>query len=138
MGFYTGVLYPAVLVACGILAVTGVATMIRVRTHRVLETIVTGFWVVTAIQAITVFVLMFTDTGASWVMVLSYLITTIILLPLLGIGRLGEPDAAKSDPDPNRPVLQPDQIARVDGGAAVIVAIAAAVLAWRIFELLAA
>ena len=136
MGFYTGVLYPAVLVACAILALTGVATMIRVRTHRVLEAVVTGFWIVTAVQVVTVLILLLGDTGASLVMVLSYLITTLILLPLLGIGRLGEPDAAKTDPDPNRPVLQPDQIARVDGGAAVIVAIAAAVLTWRIFELL--
>lgn len=138
MGFYAGVIYPAVLVACGILALAGVATMIRVRTHRLLEGVVTGFWVVTGVQVVTVLIVLLGDTGASLVMVLSYLITTIILLPLLGIGRLGEPDAAKSDPDPNRPVLHPDQIARVDGGAAVIVAIAAAVLTWRIFELLAA
>ncbi len=65
-------------------------------------------------------------------------IATMIWVPLLGIGRLGEPDAAAADPDPNRPVLQPDQIARVDGGAAVIVAIAAAVLAWRLYEILGA
>src|SRR5690554_5775200 len=136
MGFYTGFVYPAVLVACAILALTGVVTMIRVRTHRVLEAVVTGFWIVTALQVITVLVVLLGDTGASLVLVLSYLITTIIVLPLLGIGRLGEPDAAKADPDPNRPVLAPDQIARVDGGAAVIVAIAAGVLAWRIFELL--
>lgn len=137
MGFYAGVLFPAVLVACGILALTGIATMIRVQLHRTLENVVTGFWIVTAIQAITVLIVLLGDTGASLIMVISYLIATIIVLPLLGIGRLGEPDAAKIDPDPNRPVLQPDQIARVDGGAAVIVAIGAAVLSWRIFVLLA-
>lgn len=136
MGFYTGILYPAVLVACGVLALTGVATMVRVQLHRVLQNVVTGFWVVTGVQVITVLIVLLGDTGASLVMVLAYLITTIIVLPLLGIGRLGEPDAAAVDPDPNRPVLQPDQIARVDGGAAVIVAIAAGVLTWRIFELL--
>lgn len=137
MGFYAGVLYPVVLVACGILALTGIATMIRVQLHRTLQNIVTAFWIVTAIQTITVLVLLLGDTGASLIMVISYLVTTLILLPLLGIGRLGDPDAAAEDPDPNRPVLQPDQIARVDGGAALIVAIAAAVLAWRIYELLA-
>lgn len=138
MGFYTGVVYPAVLVACGILALTGIATMIHVKVHRGLEAVVTAFWIVTAIQAIAVLIALLGDTDASLVMVISYLIATIIVLPLLGIGRLGEPDAAKTDPDPNRPVLEPDQIARVDGGAAVIVAIAAGVLAWRIFELLVA
>lgn len=137
MGFYTGVVYPAVLVACGILALTGIATMVNVKVHRVLEAVVTAFWIVTAIQAVTVLIVLLGDTDAGLVMVISYLIATIIVLPLLGIGRLGEPDAAKADPDPNRPVLAPDQIARVDGGAAVIVAIAAGVLAWRIFELLA-
>lgn len=138
MGFYTGVLYPAVLVACGILALTGIATMIQVKLHRGLEAVVTAFWIVTAIQAVTVLIVLLGDTSASLIMVISYLIATIIVLPLLGIGRLGEPDAAKTDPDPGRPVLEPDQIARVDGGAAVIVAIAAGVLAWRIFELLVA
>lgn len=137
MGFYTGVVYPAVLVACGILALTGIATMVNVKVHRVLEAVVTAFWIVTAIQAVTVLIVLLGDTDAGLVMVISYLIATIIVLPLLGIGRLGEPDAAKADPDPSRPVLAPDQIARVDGGAAVIVAIAAGVLAWRIFELLA-
>lgn len=137
MGFYTGVVYPAVLVACGILALTGIATMVNVKVHRVLEAVVTAFWIVTAIQAVTVLIVLLGDTDAGLVMVISYLIATIIVLPLLGIGRLGEPDAAKADPDPNRPVLAPDQIARVDGGAAVIVAITAGVLAWRIFELLA-
>lgn len=138
MGFYEGVVYPGVLVACGVLALTGIATMIQVKLHRVLEAVVTGFWIVTAVQAITILIVLLGDTEASLVMVISYLIATLIVLPLLGIGRLGEPDAAKTDPDPNRPVLAPDQIARVDGGAAVIVAIGAGVLAWRLFELLAA
>ena len=138
MSVYAGAIYPGVLVACAILAVTGIVTMLQVRVHRVLEWVVTGFWIVTAVQIITVLVVLFSGNDAGLVLTLGYLVTTIILIPLLGIGRLGEPDAAALDPDPNRPVLQSDQIARVDGGAALIVALAAGVIAWRIFELLAA
>ncbi len=137
MGVYSGVIYPVVLAACAILALTGVVTMIQVRVHRVLEWVVTAFWIVTAVQAISVIAVLIGDNDAGLVLTIGYLIATVLVVPLLGIGRLGAPDAAALDPDPNRPVLQPDQIARVDGGAAVVVAIAAAVLAWRIFVILA-
>ncbi|WP_062133156.1 hypothetical protein [Demequina aestuarii] len=136
MELYGGVIYPAVLVACAILALAGVGTMVQVRAHRVLEKAVTGFWIVTAIQVLSVLIVLIRGNDAGLVLTLGYLLAAVLLLPLLGIGRLGEPDAAALDPDPNRPVLQPDQIARVDGGAAVIVAIAAAVLAWRVFVIL--
>lgn len=138
MELYGGVIYPAVLVACAILALAGIVTMIQVRTHRVLEWVVTAFWIVTAVQAISIVVVLASGNDAGLVLTIGYLIATLLVLPLLGIGRLGSPDAAATDPDPNRPVLQPDQIARVDGGAAVVVAIGAAVLAWRIFVILAA
>ncbi|MDN4481459.1 hypothetical protein [Demequina muriae] len=136
MELYGGVIYPAVLVACAILSLAGAVTMVQVRAHGVLEKVVTGFWIVTAIQVISVLVVLIGGNDAGLVLTLGYLLAAVLLLPLLGIGRLGEPDAAALDPDPNRPVLQPDQIARVDGGAAVIVAIAAAVLAWRVFIIL--
>lgn len=132
MALYGGVIYPAVLIACALLVIAGVVTLAQVRAHRVLEWVVTAFWIVTAVQAIAVAVVLFSGSDAGLVLTLGYVLATILVLPLLGIGRLGAPDAAAEDPDPNRPVLQPDQIARVDGGAAVIVAIAAAVLAWRI------
>lgn len=137
MGLYGGVLYPVVLAACAILAVAGAVTLVQVRAHRVLEWVVTGFWIVTAVQAIAVIGVLLSGNDAGLVLTLGYLLATVLVVPLLGIGRLGAPDAAALDPDPNRPVLQPDQIARVDGGAAVIVAIAAAVLAWRILIILA-
>lgn len=136
MELYGGVIYPAVLVACAILVLAGAVTMVQVRAHGILEKVVTGFWIVTAIQVISVLVVLIGGNDAGLVLTLGYLLAAVLLLPLLGIGRLGEPDAAALDPDPNRPVLQPDQIARVDGGAAVIVAIAAAVLAWRVFIIL--
>ncbi len=138
MGLYTGVIYPFVLVAFGALAIMGIITMVQVRAHRVLQWAVTGTWVVTAIHLIAVVGLLLGGNDAGLVLTLGYLLASLVLLPLLGIGRLGEPDAAAVDPDPNRPVLQPDQIARVDGGAALIVAIAAAVLVWRVYELLGA
>ncbi|MFW7415714.1 hypothetical protein [Demequina sp. SO4-18] len=137
MELYGGVIYPAVLVACAILALAGLATIVQVRLHRVLEWVVTGFWIVTAVQVISVLVVLFSGNDAGLVLTIGYLIAALVLLPLLGIGRLGAPDAAALDPDPNRPVLQPDQIARVDGGAAVIVAVAVAVLAWRVIIILA-
>ncbi|MFN3865182.1 MAG: hypothetical protein ACK4MD_00550 [Demequina sp.] len=137
MEVYGGVIYPVVLAGCAVLALAGIVTMVQVRAHRMLERVVTGFWIVTAVQVISVIVVLFSGNDAGLVLTIGYLIAALVLLPLLGIGRLGAPDAAALDPDPNRPVLQPDQIARVDGGAAVIVAIAAAVLAWRVFIILA-
>ncbi|GIG55508.1 hypothetical protein [Demequina activiva] len=138
MELYSGLIYPAVLVWCAVLAATGIVTMVWVRAHRVLQGVVTGMWIVTAIQLVTVLVLLISGNDAGIVLTLGYLLASVALIPLLGIGRLGAPDAAALDPDPNRPVLQPDQIARVDGGAALIIAIAAAVLAWRVAVLLGA
>ena len=138
MELYSGFIYPAVLVWCAVLAIAGITTMIWVRAHRVLEWVVTGMWIVTAIQLVTVLVVLIGGNDAGIVLTLGYLVASVALIPLLGIGRLGAPDAAALDPDPSRPVLQPDQIARVDGGAALIIAIAAAVLAWRLAIILGA
>ena len=110
----------------------GIATLIFVGAHKVLEWAVTAAYVVVGLQALWVVGLLVTGTSASLVLTLGYLLATIALLPLLGIGRLGHPDAALEDPDPSRPVLAPDQIARVDGGAAIAVGIALAVASWRI------
>lgn len=136
MGLYEGLVYPAYLVVCGLLVLSGIATMIWVRLHGVLKWIVTAMWVATALQVLNVGYILLSGHSAPIVLTVGYLMASVVLVPLLGIGRLGEPDAALADPDPNRPVLQPDQIARVDGGAAVIIGIAGAVLAWRIIILL--
>jgi hypothetical protein len=142
---YLDVVYPAVLVACAVLFVAGGITMAVIRAHRILKWVVSGFYVVTAIEVVSLVVALVTG-GAPVFMTVSYLFAAIALLPLLGIARLGEPDSAdepsKGTPsknnDPNRPILQPDQIARVDGAAAMIIAIAAAVVAWRLATILGA
>ncbi|WP_062072160.1 hypothetical protein [Demequina sediminicola] len=138
MDFYTGLIYPAFLVVCALLVLTGAATMVWIGLHPWLKRVVTAMWIATGIHAVTVIGVMLSGSDASVVLSLGYLLASVILLPLLGIGRLGEPDAVLGDPDPNRPVLAPDQIARVDGGIAVIIGIGAAVLAWRVFVLMGA
>ena len=132
MGFYLDFLYPAVLVVSALLVVHGVVTLIAVGTHRSLQWLVTATYVVVVLQAATVVVLLFSGASADLVLAIGYLLATVALLPLLGIGRLGTPEAAAADPDPERPVLAPDQIARVDAGAAIAVGIALAVASWRI------
>lgn len=132
MELYTSVVYPAVLAVCALLLLVGVVTLIWVRAHRVLQWIVTAAYIVVVIQAGFVLLGLFNVDGISIPTTLGYFIATLALLPLLGIGRLGTPDAVAGDPDPSRPVLQPDQVARVDAGAAIIVAVALAVASWRI------
>ena len=132
MDAYSSVVYPAVLVVCGALLVLGIVTLVFVGAHRVLQWVVTAAYVVVAVQALWVVGLLLNGNPAGLVVTLGYLLATCALLPLLGIGRLGEPDAAAEDPDPMRPILAPDQIARVDGAAAIAVGIALAVASWRL------
>ena len=138
MSAYLNAVYPAVLIASGVLFLAGGITMAAIRAHRVLKWIVSGFYVVTAVEVVSLIVALF-QGGVPVVMTVSYLFAAIALLPLLGIARLGAPDSADSpakNRDPNRPILQPDQIARVDGAAAMIIAIAAATVAWRLATIL--
>ena len=133
MNVFVDTIYPLVLVACLALLILGVITLIAPRAHKALKLAVTGFWVAIAVEVMAiVFVIV---SGESPVFITAaYLLAAIALLPLLGIGRLGTPEAAKKDP--GRPVLQPDQIARVDAGVAILVAIAQAVVAWRFLEII--
>ena len=100
---------------------------------QTLKAVVTGMYLVTVVEVVIAALALF-DSKAPVVLTIGYLLAAVALLPLLGIGRLGEPDAPGSGktPDPERPILQADQIARVDAVAAIIVAIAAAVVVWRI------
>ena len=125
--------YPAVLIAAAVLALTGVVTALWIKAHAALKAVVTGMYLVTVVEVVIAALALF-DSKAPVVLTIGYLLAAAALLPLLGIGRLGEPDAPGSGktPDPERPILQADQIARVDAVAAIIVAIAAAVVAWRI------
>lgn len=138
MGFYTAVVYPATLGVLGALVLAGIVTLVWVGAHRALAWAVTATYIVTAVQLIVVTVLLFGGLDVSLVTTVGYLIVSLVLLPLLGIGRLGEPAAAASDPDPLRPVLAPDQVARVDAMAALVIGAALAVVAWRIAAIVAA
>lgn len=130
MSAYTGVVYPAVLLVCALLALVALVTLVFIQAHRVLTWMVTVTYVAVAVQAVVVVAGLIGGANVGIVITVGYLIATLALLPLLGIGRLGHPDA--DDPDPNRPILEPDQIARVDAGAALIVALALVAAAWRL------
>lgn len=134
MDAFEGFVYPLVLGLCAVLAVTGLITVLWIPAHRVLKWVVSAAYVVTLIEVVVVF-LVLVGGGVPVIITVGYMVAALALLPLLGIGRLGEPDAALEDPDPNRPVLAPDQIARVDGVAAMVVAVAMAVVAWRIVSI---
>jgi hypothetical protein len=132
MDAFEGFVYPLVLIFSAILALAGLVTVVWIPAHRVLKWVVSAAYVVTLIEVVVVFFALISGEGIPVVITVGYMLAALALLPLLGIGRLGEPDAALEDPDPNRPILAPDQIARVDGTVAIIVAIAMAVVAWRI------
>lgn len=130
---YLSVVYPAVLVAGAVLLLAGAATLLTMRVHRALTWVVTGMYIVTVAEVVVVIGAML-GGDVPVVITTGYVLAALALLPLLGIGRLGTPEAAKDDP--GRPVLHPDQIAKVDAVAAILVAIAAAVVAWRIAVIL--
>ncbi len=132
MTAFLDAVYPAVLVATAVLFAVATLTLAWIRVHRVLQWVVTAFYVVTLVEFLTVLATIFAG-GVPVVITVGYGLAAIALLPLLGISRLGSPDP--DDPDPDRPVLQQDQIARVDAVAAMIIAVAAAVVAWRLAEI---
>ena len=132
---FLDVIYPGVLIASGVLFIAGLSSLVVIRLHKPLTWVVSGFWAVTAIEVLVIIGALMTGT-IPVVMTVGYILAALALLPLLGISRLGDPAAAADDP--NRPVLQPDQMARVDGVAAMIVAVAAAVVAWRVAEIIEA
>lgn len=132
---FADVVYPGVLIACGVLFLAGLASLAIIRLHRPLTWVVSAFWAVTVIEVIVIIGAILAG-GIPVVITVGYVLAAVALLPLLGIARLGDPEAAADDP--NRPVLQPDQMARVDGVAAMVVAIAAAVVAWRVAEIIEA
>lgn len=78
------------------------------------------------------------------VMLVGYLIAAVAVLALLGISRLaappapGQPRDASSAHDADRPVLGPRQAIEVDAVAAILVAVALAVIAWRLHAIVLA
>ncbi|WP_084126820.1 hypothetical protein [Demequina sp. NBRC 110054] len=138
MGLYSGLVYPAVLVVAGALVVAAIVTLIVQRAHGILKAVVTAAWVVTAIQAIAVVGLLLTGNDAGIVLTVGYLLASVALVPLLGIGRLGAPPAPGEPVDPDRPVLRDDQIVRLDAIAALVIGVAIAAVAWRLAVILGA
>ncbi|WP_062464250.1 hypothetical protein [Demequina soli] len=135
MELYTGVIYPLVLVVCAVLAALGLATLATPRTHRLLKLAIPVAYAATGIHAAAVVVLMLTGLDQDLFLSIGYTVASIAVLALLGIGRLGTPEAAAADTDPDRPVLTPAQIVRVDAVAAVIVAVALATVFWRVLTI---
>jgi hypothetical protein len=135
MTVFLDTVYPVVLAASAVLVLFGVVTLVWMRAHSTLGYAVKGYVLIIGVEVLAVLFAVVAG-GPPIVITVAYLIAAIALLPLLGIGRLGTPEAAKNDP--GRPVLQPDQIARVDAGAAILVAGAQAVVAWRLAEIMSA
>ncbi len=134
MTVFLDTVYPVVLAASAVLVLIGVITLITLRAHSVLRLAVLGYVLVLGVEFLAVIYALIAG-GPHIVMTLAYLIAAVLVVPLLRISRMGTPEAAKDDP--GRPVLQPDQIAKVDAGAAILVAGAQAVVAWRFAEIMA-
>lgn len=123
------------LVLLAALFVASALTLATPRFHGGLKGVVTALWVASAIVlGWAIYALVTGSHAGGTVTVIGYAVTLVALVPLFGIGRLGEPGAVA---DPNAPVLAPDQIAKVDAGAAMIVGTAWAVVVWRLTVLLA-
>lgn len=135
MGVYSDTVYPLVLAASAGLLIFGIVTVFAPRVHSLLRLAAIAFRIVIAVQALAV-VFAVIGSKSDVFMTLAYLVAALAMLPLLGISRLGQPEAAQTDSD--RPVLTPVQSAKVDGGAAALVAVASAVVTWRIHEVLVA
>src|SRR5690606_26683428 len=135
MSVFVDAVYPFVLVACAVLVVTGVAAIVLPRIQPGLRVVDKIFMAVVAVQAVAV-VWAVISSDADTFMALAYTIAAPAMLPPLGISRLATPEAAQKDPE--RPVLTPAQAAKVDGGAAILVGIASAVVSWRLYEIVAA
>ncbi|WP_169748152.1 hypothetical protein [Demequina rhizosphaerae] len=138
MELYTGVIHPLVLGVSALLALTGLITLAWAPAHRALRLLVPVTYAAVAVHTVAVVVLLLTGADADIILTLGYTVASVALLALLGIGRLGTPEAASADPDPHRPVLTRSQITRVDAASAVIVAVALAVVAWRVLVILEA
>lgn len=138
MGLYSAVVFPLVIGVMAAVLLSGVVTLVWIRAHVALKWAVTALYIATALQFFMVVGLLFAGLDVPLVTTVGYVLVSVIMLPLLGISRLGEPEAAALDPDPNRPILQPDQLARVDAIAALVVGGAILVVAWRIEIILTA
>lgn len=135
MSLFADFAYPAALIASALFALVGIATILQPGLRRVLA--VTQRLYVFLIMAQAIVIVIATIQGQSPVfMTLMYVVAILLTLALVGIGRLGSPEAAERSGEAGRPVLTLAQISKVNGGAAVLVAAAQAVLTWRVFEIM--
>jgi hypothetical protein len=135
MNVFIDTIYPVVLAACLALAVFGLVTLFFHRAHAAMRYAVTSFVIIIAVEGLAVIYAIVSGDAPAFITI-AYLVAALALLGLLGIARLGTPEAAAKDP--GRPVLAPDQIAKVDAAAAILVAGAQAVVAWRFYEIMMA
>lgn len=133
MTVFVDTIYPVVLAACLALALFGIVTLIFHRAHSAMRYAVMGFVIVIALEVLAVAYAIVSGDAAPFITI-AYVVAALALLGLLGIARLGTPEAAAKDP--GRPVLSPEQRAKVDAGAAILVAGAQAVVAWRFYEII--
>lgn len=133
MDAYSGVVYPAAVAIFLLLMLVGGLRLLTAPARVLLRVMVVAAWVASAVQALAIVALLATAEGQpSLPMTIGYLIASIALLPLLGVGHLGEPRKPGSQADPERPVLSPSQVAQVNAMAAVLVGAALVVVAWRL------
>ncbi len=136
MGAYTSLVYPAALGAAAVLLLAAAAAFAWPRFASALAGASWLTRVVTVLEVLAIGVLAITGRSRPGVLILvGYLVSAVAVLGFLGISRVGGPPAPGAPADPDRPVLSPRQAAKVDAVAATIVAVALAVVAWRLHSI---
>ena len=139
MSLYSSAVYPAVLAAMALLLVAGALAWASPRLARALPWAAWAARIASGVQVLVIVVLV--TSGASRpdaVMLVGYLLAAVAVLAFLGISRLAAPPAPGQPRDPDRPVLSPRQAIQVDAVAAILVAVALAVVAWRLHAIVLA
>ena len=137
---YQNVVFPGMVVSFGVLIMLALVTLVWWRTHPWIKRAVTLIYVVSIIQAIAVIVAIINGVEGEVLTVWGYLLVSLMLLPMFGLGRLGDPDidpeSSFAQKNPDRPILAADQIARVDAVSALILGISLVTVSWRLHDLI--
>ncbi len=137
MDTYSSVAYPGVLAVMAIVLVAGGAALVSPRLGGALPGVAWVARVATVVEVLVIAILVITgSTHPSLFTLVGYLLSALVLLGLFGISRLGAPPEPGQPHEADRPVLSPRQSIQVDAVAAMIVAVALAVVAWRLHAIL--